>query len=318
MREETVKILLIEPDPAIVKKIREALTAAMGEDFNLVHLISPDDALGLLYMEPMDIILADVASPDPKNLKSVSRLIAAGQLVVALTDPRGTGAGIRALKQGAEDYVVKDSLQPDSLRRTICNAIERHRLRTERGEAQRKQMIELEKKAIADELTGLFNRSYIHQRLMNEIYRARRYMSALSIAMLDLDGFREINAQHGQAAGDEILKGTAEAIRETIRSVDIAARYGGEEFCVVMPETGAQGAMIFAERLRERIGKMKIQDPSGKTVNVTCSLGVAELDNELKDGLAFIGLAEEALLQAKKFGRNQSWLFKKAEPKPIG
>ncbi|MBI1784762.1 hypothetical protein HYR69_06415, partial [Candidatus Sumerlaeota bacterium] len=160
MRQEPIKILLIEPDAESSRKIKAILRDAFDNECSVVHLAGADEALGILYMEPMDIILADVASPDPKNLQNVSRLIAAGQLVVALTDPRGTGAGIRALKQGADDYIVKDSLDPVSLRRTIRNALERHRLRTERGEAQRQQMIGLEKKAIADDLTGLFNRSY--------------------------------------------------------------------------------------------------------------------------------------------------------------
>lgn len=308
MKREEIKILLIEPSAEAAVALKRDLAAAFPSGCNVVHITEADKALGMIYMEPMDVILADVTAPDPTAIQHVSRLIAAGLLVIALTDPHGTSAGLRALRQGAEDFIVRDKLDPPALRRAIRNSIERYRLRTERGEAMRSQMMELEKKSITDDLTGLFNRTYINQRLMNEIWRCTRYDSILSIAMLDLDHFHKVNSAHGFESGDLVLKETANMIRESVRSVDIAGRYGGEEFCIIMPETGIQGAHIFAERLRERVGKKEFTaTTSGAPFYVTCSIGIVEYSKGIKDSLGFLNLVDEAVAMAKKHGRNQVW-----------
>jgi hypothetical protein len=114
MKREEIKILLIEPLGESAETLKRDLQSAFPEGCNIVHITDADKALGMIYMEPMDIILADVTVPDPSVIQHVSRLIAAGLLVVALTDPRGTSAGLRAATSWSPRACAGRSATPSS------------------------------------------------------------------------------------------------------------------------------------------------------------------------------------------------------------
>ena len=158
------------------------------------------------------------------------------------------------------------------------------------------------KHAKIDPLTGLRNRRALDERLAQEWSRLLRHGGRLSVIMADLDHFKRINDQFGHPAGDEVLRQVARLLAEGCRESDTHARYGGEEFVVVAPETTAQAAADFAERLRTSLCARPLE-VHGKAVEVTASFGVA--DNEgLKTPEELIQAADEALYRAKSAGRN--------------
>src|SRR5205814_10129497 len=117
----------------------------------------------------------------------------------------------------------------------------------------------LEELATTDALTRLLNRRALLDRLSVEVDRARRFKSQLSLLMLDLDHFKSINDQYGHLAGDSVLRQIGTALGGAVRTIDVVARYGGEEFVVILPETLTEGAVVFAERLRERVGSTEFE-----------------------------------------------------------
>ncbi len=159
---------------------------------------------------------------------------------------------------------------------------------------------------IREGLTGLFNKAYIRQRLEEEFYRAKRYDHDLSLMMIDLDNFKDLNDRYGHAAGDHLLRYFSQLITETVRPSDIAARYGGEEFLVILPETNKDEAGFLAERLRQRISLYPFRVDSRKEdILFTISVGVTSFPEFGLSADELIVLADEALYQAKKNGKNK-------------
>ncbi len=156
-----------------------------------------------------------------------------------------------------------------------------------------------------DGLTGLANRRYLMERLKQEMDRAERYETSLSVIMLDLDKFKSFNDSYGHVKGDELLKAFAAMVRKAVRSTDIAGRYGGEEFCVVLPNTSVKGAQVIAERIRSAMEALRIPLEDGQPpVGRTASIGVAEFSS--RDSIEqLLSHADAALYRAKEGGRNR-------------
>ncbi|MES9927917.1 MAG: GGDEF domain-containing protein, partial [Candidatus Thiodiazotropha sp. 6PDIVS] len=153
-----------------------------------------------------------------------------------------------------------------------------------------------------DSLTALYNHRYFNERLLQEMHRAQRSDSHLSLMMCDLDDFKEINDRYGHLAGDEVLEGVASMIREVVRSSDFAGRYGGEEFIIALPETHTDDAVKIAQRLIESIASYDCSKLSGH--QITASVGVAMWDAR-QNLSSFIHNADQALYQAKLKGKNR-------------
>lgn len=158
-------------------------------------------------------------------------------------------------------------------------------------------------RANTDELTGLFNHRYFHERLEEEISRGLRFGSIFSLIFLDLDFFKQYNDSHGHLAGDEILRQVGESLRDSLRKTDMAFRYGGDEFATILPATSSANAYNVAERIRKNLEKWT----SSKNLIITCSLGVATwpADGVMRDAL--IQSADSTLYHAKRWG-NQTCL----------
>jgi diguanylate cyclase (GGDEF)-like protein/PAS domain S-box-containing protein len=175
---------------------------------------------------------------------------------------------------------------------------------TERKEAQEK----LRTLALYDGLTGLLNRTAIVEHLKSEMERGARESQPLSIVLLDLDHFKQVNDLHGHAAGDAVLKEAAHRMKNSMRSYDKVGRYGGEEFLIVAPGCAELHSVMLAERVRSCISGEPVQSPDGP-LDVTCSLGAAEMkatQGEKADAL--IARADKALYIAKSRGRNRTEL----------
>ena len=164
----------------------------------------------------------------------------------------------------------------------------------------------LEALATTDPLTRVLNRRALIDRLTSEVDRARRYDSSLALLLFDIDHFKQINDTAGHLAGDTVLRQLGALLEDAVRKVDIVARYGGEEFIAILPETSSEGAVIFAERLRERISNHSFDIGAGRIVRLTVSIGIATFPSS---GVAstedLIARADEALYRAKAGGRNQ-------------
>ena len=186
--------------------------------------------------------------------------------------------------------------------------VARIRSAREEIEATQKALIEknqeLREISITDDLTGLRNRKHMNETVVSELKRAERHEQPLSILMMDIDLFKTFNDARGHQAGDEVLRGVAHVLRETLRSTDYAARYGGEEFLILLPQTSAEQAMETAERIRGRIVKARLGMNANRKV-ISVSLGVAAYPECGRDAETVIREADFALYQAKRSGRNR-------------
>jgi diguanylate cyclase (GGDEF)-like protein/PAS domain S-box-containing protein len=175
-----------------------------------------------------------------------------------------------------------------------------------RDMTERKRMEdELQRLALSDPMTGAGNRRFGMMRLREEISRFERDGTALSVALVDIDHFKQINDTHGHGVGDDVLTGLVRMLDAVVRRADIVVRWGGEEFLVILPNTSADAAHQLAERARDMIARWAVDSP-GQQLRVTVSIGVAMLgqaDGGEEDAL--LQRADAALYQAKEAGRNR-------------
>jgi diguanylate cyclase (GGDEF)-like protein len=173
----------------------------------------------------------------------------------------------------------------------------------ERGQAEQRS-VDLETLAAIDFLTGIYNRRHFETLAGAELARCQRYMRPLSIFMIDIDHFKEINDRLGHATGDRVLQNVAAICRAEKRDSDVLARVGGEEFAVILPETTESAALQFAERLRNQIRDSK---PTiyGEKMGVTVSIGVAEASIRTSGVESLMRQADQALYEAKQQGRDR-------------
>jgi two-component system cell cycle response regulator len=163
---------------------------------------------------------------------------------------------------------------------------------------------EIYRLTIIDGLTQVYNKRYLLEFVDREMARCSRHGRPLSLAMLDIDHFKDINDTYGHLAGDHILRELAAQIRSRIRKEECFGRYGGEEFVLVLPETGHDNAVFLADKLRALIQEHRFVF-EGKTIPVTFSGGVAEMRPEHDSTLVFLNAADARLYEAKRGGRNR-------------
>jgi diguanylate cyclase (GGDEF)-like protein len=157
--------------------------------------------------------------------------------------------------------------------------------------------------ATRDELTGVYNRRYVLEKIAEETQRCMRNGSAFCICMGDIDLFKKVNDTYGHLAGDDVLRSVASTASKALRPSDFFGRFGGEEFVMVLTDTPLHGAMITAERVREQIEKLTFPEIN-QALHVTISIGVAEHDRRA-DSATTLQRADEALYRAKDRGRNK-------------
>ena len=172
-----------------------------------------------------------------------------------------------------------------------------------------------------DFLTSLYNHRYFQERLEQELGRATRYHHPLSLLLLDIDHFRQVNVLHGHQGGDDLLLQVSQLIKGALRECDIATRYGGEEFAIVFPETTAEEAFGAAERVRARVEERQFEIRSlgvKQTIHLTISGGLAEYPRDSKEKGGLVLAADVALLRAKHMLRNRICRFAEDDVWPTG
>lgn len=166
------------------------------------------------------------------------------------------------------------------------------------------QRLRLEKLVNRDPLTGLFNRKFLFETLQREINIWRRKGGPLSLLMLDLDHFKNINDRYGHQAGDRVLKSVAAVAEATVRMSDLVCRFGGEEFAIVLPDTDRDDALEVAERVRVAIAQLRLK-LGDDNVGLTVSIGIAQMHEHHADAAALLGDADSALYHSKRSGRDR-------------
>ena len=165
---------------------------------------------------------------------------------------------------------------------------------------------EVQRLAVRDGLTGLFNYSYFHQQLALELTRVKRAGTPVALILMDLDHFKQFNDTYGHPTGDLLLKRLAEVLTDTVRAVDLTARMGGEEFAILLPETDKAGAQLVAEKLRAAVESAEFfGNAAAPVVHQTVSVGVASYPEDAKRQDELVRRADQALYRAKSGGRNR-------------
>ncbi|HEY7394297.1 MAG TPA: diguanylate cyclase [Gemmatimonadaceae bacterium] len=217
-------------------------------------------------------------------------------------DPWRSGVLFLRTSKSERPLTADDVEFADVVLRAAVAAIRRAQaLETTRADNRR-----LEALATTDPLTRVLNRRALLDRLTAEVDRARRFNSSLTLLLLDVDHFKQINDTTGHLGGDSVLRQLGTVLEDVVRKVDVVARYGGEEFVLILPETASEGGIIFAERLRERIAEQEFDVGSDRPVHLTVSIGIATFPSpRIATTEDFFARADEALYRAKSGGRNQ-------------
>lgn len=175
------------------------------------------------------------------------------------------------------------------------------------------QVSALRRENILDPLIGIYNRRHLNLKLAEEIERAHRYNFQLSMLLLDIDHFKNVNDTYGHYIGDLVLKSLGHLLLKNVRKTDIVARYGGEEIAIIAPHTSVPTAADLAERLRQVV-ETSVMVPADEqedrqAVSISVSIGVAGLDQKIVDRQSLIERTDEALYKAKQKGRNRVVVF---------
>lgn len=300
------------PDPILVVEdnhlLRHVLCNMLTEEGHAVTGVADGlAALEHLREQTCQIVLTDWVMPGMDGLALCQAIRALPRecytYIILLTAQESKDDLITGLESGADEYLVKPVNEAE-LRARL--KIARRILDLERSLKQ--SLEELRNLSVKDPLTELYNRRYLAERLPQEIKRAARYGRNLSLIMLDLDHFKEVNDRHGHGAGDGVLKACAGVLQEAIRQeVDWAARYGGEEFLLILPETDHAGALLVAERLRAHFAHQPLRI-GNLNISQTASFGVSTYPHSRGGALGaetLLEAADRALYQAKQGGRNQ-------------
>jgi diguanylate cyclase (GGDEF)-like protein len=311
--EARPKILVVDDSRTHLEKLVAVL---QREAFDVRTATTGREALLKVRAEPPDLVLLDLVLPDMEGLE-VLRFVKARPddqftPVIILSAKADTDSKVAGLRIGADDYLTKPFEDREIVAR--CAAMLRIKsLQDQLRATQRK----LEEQSITDGLTGLKNRRLFDERLDEEFRRAQRYADPVSLIMIDLDHFKQVNDRFGHQMGDLVLREAAACIRASIRDPDICARYGGEEFAVILPKTHLSGALAVAERIWRELGQKVYHQEiteGGRAkpvdVRVTASIGLAFFPSkDITSAALLVKFADEALYQAKHSGRNTICLY---------
>lgn len=292
------RILYIEDSLSVAQA-----TAALLTDAGHVceHYTNAEEALEAFEVNRYDLVLTDMLLAGEASGGTVVRAIRAHMdeeknqvSIVAISSFSDVARRIELFRAGINDYVQKPVLDDELLAR-VNNLVHSQQLLNQL-KIQRQRF---EGMAMSDQLTGLYNRHFMMEALPKRISQAQRRGYPLSLVMIDVDHFKQVNDRYGHHVGDEVLVAVADLLRSELREEDVLARYGGEEFICLMDHCDLQTASKKAENLKQRLSVLMPRD-----IEVTASFGVASLDLEKDDFSSLCARADGAMYQAKDAGRN--------------
>lgn len=253
----------------------------------------------------LDVVMDGISGIDACRMIKSSSSHGGFLPVILLTARTDSDSRVEGLRIGADDYICKPFDERELLAR-VANMVRIKQMHDDVNRARAR----LERLAIRDELTGLYNYRYLQTRLDEEFKRAERYHEPLSCAMLDIDHFKSFNDRYGHDVGDRVLQAVAERLVGAVREVDVVARYGGEEFLLLLPSTHLAGALTVAERVWKSMSEQPFSVGTRETQQITVSLGVALYPSRgVTSRATLLKAADRALYRAKEEGRNQICVF---------
>ncbi len=297
------RLLVVDDEPSILDLLRRRLETLGCE---VMTLPGGTEVLKTAREHMPDLILLDVMMPDLDGFSACQQLkedpVVRDIPVVLLTARSEVESRIKGLEIGAHDYIPKPFDATELIAR-VRAALRVKFLQDELKAANRM----LEQLATNDPLTDLPNRRTFDEQFFLEVERARRSGQVLSVIMIDLDRFKQINDTHGHQVGDEVLRQIGRILSGRPRRTDVVARYGGEEFVWVLPGAGSDDAVEVAEWLRRKVSEVAVETAQGQ-IALTVTAGVSMYDPANHGPVAatmLLETADQALLQAKAAGRNR-------------
>ncbi|MEQ1789754.1 MAG: PleD family two-component system response regulator [Rickettsiales bacterium] len=295
------KILLIDDDDVQSKQV----VLKLNEIYD-THLVDdPEKAFDCAKYGNFDAIIISTLLMDADGLRLASHIKSQEETrnvpSLVLVDEDDKHVMLKALEMGISDYITVP-VDKNEMAVRVRTQVRRKRYQ-DALKAQYQKSVSM---ALTDALTGLYNRHYLNAHLENMVKQSTKNGKKLALMIMDMDHFKTVNDTHGHDAGDMVLKQLSAMIMGTARATDLAARFGGEEFVVLMPETDPASALGAANRMREIVENTPfIISNDGKILNLTVSIGIANLLESGDSGEWLIKRADEALYIAKNNGRNK-------------
>ena len=305
--KKKIQILIVDDDVAVRNTMNEYINSA---GYECESSSCAEEALERLEKKSFHVVITDIILPAMGGLE-LTKFIRNDKDsdVIVMTGYSDDYSYEEAINIGASDFVIKPVRLEELLLR-LKRVLKERDLTNERI----RMMEKLQKLAVTDGLTKLYNSRSFYSQLETEVDRFNRYKHPLSLLLLDLDHFKDYNDTYGHLEGDKILVHFSRIIKSCLRANDTAYRYGGEEFTVILPETGGDEAGTVAQRIRAALEAERFSPVNGKKVKITISIGVTEY--QPKEELStFIQRADRAMYRSKQKGRNMvSMLY--ADPPP--
>jgi two-component system, cell cycle response regulator len=287
-----IKVLLIEDNDVDAQLTQDLLSEWSTEEFQVARAATLAEGLSLLSRERFDAMLLDLSLPDAFGLPTVREVHASSPTipVVVLSGVSDQNLALQAVRQGAQDYLVKGQGHPELLARAIRYAIERKRFEEH-----------LTYLAQYDHLTGLVNRILFRDRLVQATARSKRMQQMISLMLLDLDRFKLVNDTFGHDMGDELLKAVSERLKTCVREVDTVARMGGDEFTIILEGVSSeQNVLVVAKRITESIATPF--ELKGHCISIGISIGITIYPQDDHPVDELLKHADTAMYQAKQQG----------------
>jgi diguanylate cyclase (GGDEF)-like protein len=292
---ERTRVLLVEDNPGDARLVRESLNEGLPGQFMVQVAESLKLALETLRssVDEVDVVLLDLSLPDSQGLETYRavRALCPSCPILVLSGLNDESIALKAVNEGAQDFLRKARVDGELLPRAIRYAIERQRM-----------LEQVRQLAIADELTGLVNRRGFM--LLAEYQRslAERKGTSLCLIFLDIDRFKRINDQFGHDEGDKALRELARLLLRTFRRSDVVARLGGDEFIVLMTDTNSDGLRTVLDRVENSI--RAFNQEARFSWQLSISVGVAKSDPATPTTLeVLIASADQAMYRAKEASR---------------
>ena len=313
--EKPIKILLIDDDEGMCITLSDILET---HAYSVTCAGTGKEAIDAIREADYNVALVDIKLPDMVGTEVLKKLklmkpdiegiifTAYASLESALEVMGEAGAYIRKPEY---DYILKSNDIPELLI-AIQTAVKHQRERKEREQ----ELERYKRLSTLESLTGLYNHRYFRQALSDEVDRAERYESPISLLMMDIDRFKDYNDTYGHPSGDDALKEIARILNETKRSIDVCAKIGGEEFALILPQTTKEDAFHLAERIRSVVEATPIATQGNRGEGrLTISIGIAEFPTDAANEEELMLKADDGLYEAKRLGRNRICFYREPE-----
>ena len=291
------KILIIDDDAGVRDSMQEFIK---DSGYDIYTASSAEEALELLKSEIVDVVITDIILTGMDGLELTDLIKHNYDIdVIVMTGYSEKFSYEDAINKGASDLVFKPIRYRELMLR-LKRVLKERQLSIDRA----KMLKTLEKLAITDGLTRLYNLRHFYKQLEIEIDRCNRYGHSLALLLLDIDHFKMCNDTYGHLEGDKVLVRLGQIIKVCLRTMDSAYRYGGEEFTIILPETTGKEAKNVAERISDAVESERFSPETGEDFSITISIGVTEYYK--KEQLStFIHRADQAMYKSKAKGRNR-------------